>query len=62
MILLEVEPLYSDININSHNEYLQSAKQGYKFTSMKHIYEKDKKYYKYNNEKKKFYEIKLNLI
>ena len=62
MILLEVEPLYSDININSHNEYLQSAKQGYKFTSMKHIYEKDKKYYKYNNEKKIFYEIKLNLI
>ena len=62
MILLEVEPLYSNININSHNEYLQSAKQGYKFTSMKHIYEKDKKYYKYNNEKKIFYEIKLNLI
>ena len=62
MILLEVEPLYSDININSHNEYLQSARQGYKFTSMKHIYEKDKKYYKYNNEKKIFYEIKLNLI
>ena len=30
--------------------------------SMKHIYEKDKKYYKYNNEKKIFYEIKLNLI
>ena len=29
---------------------------------MKHIYEKDKKYYKYNNEKKIFYEIKLNLI
>ncbi len=62
MILLEVEPLYSDININSHNEYLQSAKQGYKFTSMKHIYEKDKKYYKYNDVTKRFNEIKLDLI
>ena len=61
MILLEGADYNLD-NINSHNEYLQSAKQGYKFTSMKHIYEKDKKYYKYNNEKKIFYEIKLNLI
>ena len=62
MILLEGVVDYKLDNINSHNEYLQSAKQGYKFTSMKHIYEKDKKYYKYNNEKKIFYEIKLNLI
>ena len=62
MILLEGIVDYNLDNINSHNEYLQSAKQGYKFTSMKHIYEKDKKYYKYNNEKKIFYEIKLNLI
>ena len=61
MILLEGADYNLD-NINSHNEYLQSAKQEYKFTSMKHIYEKGKKYYKYNNEKKKFYEIKLNLI
>ena len=62
MILLEGIVNYNLDNINSHNEYFQSAKQGYKFTSMKHIYEKDKKYYKYNNEKKIFYEIKLNLI
>ena len=62
MILLEGIVDYNLDNINSHNEYFQSAKQGYKFTSMKHIYEKDKKYYKYNNEKKIFYEIKLNLI
>ena len=62
MILLEGVVDYNLDNINSHNEYLQSARQGYKFTSMKHIYEKDKKYYKYNNEKKIFYEIKLNLI
>ena len=54
MILLEGVVDYNLDNINSHNEYLQSARQGYKFTSMKHIYEKDKKYYKYNNEKKNF--------
>ena len=54
MILLEGIVDYNLDNINSHNEYFQSAKQGYKFTSMKHIYEKDKKYYKYNNEKKNF--------
>ena len=62
MILLEGLVDYNLDNINSHNEYLQSARQGYKFASMKHIYEKDKKYYKYNNEKRIFYEIKLNLI
>ena len=64
MILLEgVDYSWThQIDINSPNEFLQSAKQGYKFTSMKHIYEKDKKYYKYNNEKKIFDEIKLNSI
>ena len=61
MILLEVEPLYSDININSHNEYLQSAKQGYEFTIIDHIYEKNNKNYKYNNITLKFDEIKLDI-
>ena len=50
MIFLE-ELIYTHTNkidLRSENEYLKSAMQGYKFTSMKHIYEKDKKYYKYN--------------
>ena len=42
-----------------NNEYFQAVFQGYKFTFMDHIYEKDKKYYKYNNILLKFDEIKL---
>ena len=48
------------IDINYPSEYLQSAIKGYKFTAMKHIYEKDKKFYRYNEEKNIFYEIKLD--
>ena len=46
----------------TRNEYLQSALQGYKFTFMEHIYEKDKKYYKYSFGGNGFYEIKLDSI
>ena len=42
------------------NEYLQSVLQGYKFTFMDHIYEKDKKYYKYNDSENKFDEVKFS--
>ena len=67
MIYLEgVESSWThDINERSDNEYLQSDIQGYKFTSMEHIYEKDKKYFKYNiynNEIRIFDEIKLDSI
>ena len=41
------------------DEYLQSVLQGYKFTFMDHIYEKDKKYYKYNERANNFDEIEL---
>ena len=34
--------------------------QGYEFTFMDHIYKKDKKYYKYNDIKLKFDEIKFD--
>ena len=64
MILLkEINYFYNnDIDEKSNNEYLQSAIQGYKFTSMEHIYEKDKKYYKYNESINIFDEIKLDSI
>ena len=42
-----------------NNEYLQAVFQGYKFTFMAHIYEKDKKYYKYNDILLKYDEINL---
>ena len=42
-----------------NNEYLQAIIQGYKFTFMDHIYEKDTKYYKYNEITLKFDEIKM---
>ena len=32
-----------------NNEFLQTVLQEYKFTFMDQIYEKDKKYYKYND-------------
>ena len=51
-----------NIDQSSNNEYYKSAKQGYKFTSMAHIYEKDKKFYKYNDVISKFVEIKLDSI
>lgn len=44
------------------DEYLQSVMQGYKFTFMDHIYEKDKKYYKYNDLTLKFDEINFDLL
>ena len=67
MILLEgVDDSWTnDIDESRDNEYLQAAIQGYKFTSMEHIYEKDKKYFKYNiynNEIRIFDEIKLDSI
>ena len=60
MILLEDTNYFpEDLELDRiFDEYLQSALQGYKFTFMEHIYEKDKKYYKYNGS---FYEIKLDL-
>ena len=51
-----------NIDQSSNNEYYKSAKKGYKFTSMAHIYEKDKKFYKYNDVISKFVEIKLDSI
>ena len=48
---------YGRIN---NDEYFQSAVKGYKYTSMDHIYEKDKKFYKYNYSSIKFDEIKLD--
>ena len=45
-----------------NDEYIQSAIQGYKFTFREHIYEKDKKYYKYNGKTNKFDEIKIDSI
>ena len=64
MVLLEGWNYFpEDINPRGcRNEYLQSALQGYKFTSMEHIYEKDKKYYKYSYGGNGFYEIKLDSI
>ena len=45
-----------------NDEYLQSVIQGYNFTFMDHIYEKDKKYYKYNDATLKFDTITFDLI
>ena len=42
-----------------NNEYFQAVFQGYKFTFMDHIYEKDKKYFKYNDISLKFDEINI---
>ena len=44
-----------------NNEYLQSVLQGFEFTFMDHIYKKDNKYYKYNDNTLKFDEINLDL-
>ena len=52
----------NEIDERSENEYLKSAMEGYKFTSMNYIYEKDKKYYKYNDVAKIFDEIKIDSI
>ncbi len=62
MILLEdFNYFYDDLELDRlFDEYLQSALQGYKFTFKEHIYEKDKKYYKYNVKKNGFDEIKLD--
>ena len=49
-----------DIAKTYNNEYLQAVMQGYEFTFMDHIYKKDKKYYKYNDIKLKFDEIKFD--
>ena len=43
-----------------NNEYLQAIIQGYEFTFMDHIYEKDKKYYKYNDITLKFDILNIN--
>ena len=44
-----------------NNEYLQAFLQGYEFTIIDNIYEKDNKNYKYNNNTIKFDEIKLDI-
>ena len=40
-----------------NDEYLQSVRQGYEFTYIDHIYQKNDKYYKYNNKTLLFDEI-----
>lgn len=44
-----------------NNEYLQSLVQGYEFTIIDHIYEKDNKNYKYNDITLQFDEVKLDI-
>ena len=44
-----------------NNEYLQSVIQGYEFTIVDHIYEKNDKNYKYNDITLKFDEVKLDI-
>ena len=44
-----------------NNEYLQAVLQGYEFTIIDHIYEKNNKNYYYNNKTLKFDEILLDL-
>ena len=41
----------------TNNEYLQSVIQGYEFTYIDHIYQRDNKKYKYNDQTLKFDEI-----
>ena len=57
--------LYYIDNTNAYkynNEYLQALIQGYDFTIIDHIYEKNNKNYKYNNNiTLKFDEIKFNI-
>ena len=64
--MIQLHEVYGDnyhiIDPWSNKEYLQSARQGYKFTSMEHIYEKDKKFYKYNESIEIFEEIQLDSI
>ena len=60
--MIPIKGLYiieDSIAKNFNDEYLQSVIQGYNFTFMDHIYEKDKKYYKYNDLSLKFDEIKI---
>ena len=50
-----------------NNEYLQAVMQGYEFTLIDHIYEKNNKNYKYNDIKPeaknlKFMSMKLNIL
>ena len=40
-----------------NNEYLQAMRQSYEFTFKDHLYEKNNKYYKYNNKTLKFDEL-----
>ena len=40
-----------------NNEYFQSVRQGYDFTCIDHIYQKDDKKYKYNNKTLNFDEV-----
>ena len=53
MILLEGwHYLPDDLDLERmFDEYFQFALQGYKFTFMDRIYEKDKRYYKYNGKR-----------
>jgi hypothetical protein len=41
---------YSCLGEEFNNEYFQSVRQGYEFTYIDHIYQKEDKYYIYNNK------------
>ena len=60
MILIKgVNDIDDVIDKTYNNEYLQAVIQGYEFTFMDHIYEKNKKYYIYNDKELIFNEIKF---
>ena len=60
--IIPIKGLYyidNDIAKTYNDEYLQSVLQGYEFTVMDHVYEKNKKFYQYNDITLKFDEITL---
>ena len=60
MILIKgVNDIDDVIDKTYNNEYLQAVIQRYEFTFMDHIYEKNKKYYLYNDKELIFNEIKF---
>ena len=52
---------YIDKYISDKNEYIQAYIQGYEFTIIEHVYEKNNKNYKYNNKTLEFDEIILDI-
>ena len=61
MIDFKGKKYFDKYTVNLNSEYIQAFLQGYDFTIIDNIYEKNNKNYKYNNRTLKFDEIKLDI-